>query len=188
MISRKMNHDMANKMNEILGTTTRPLYFVSFPISRNTSLPSCTANTTDPIRAKLQIQTWNLKLRQWNWQRTNESPYLIFDHSQRNQSRKWKHSNAIWRIELNMICPKKRRDESGHMHDRKMLKRSMIPQEILLGKVRNCNQSQRCDMVCHANNKIWTSCFPKNERKNTVQVESASKSIQNLQLEPASSL
>lgn len=71
-----MTHDMANKMNEILGMITRPLYLVNFPISRNTSLPSCTANTIDPIRASLSAkhhlnpkldQRGNIIVRFLNW-------------------------------------------------------------------------------------------------------------------------
>jgi len=41
-------------------------------------------------------------------------------------------------------------------------------------------------MVWHADYKIWTSGLPKHKGKDTVQVESASESIQELQLKPAS--
>jgi hypothetical protein len=53
MISRKRNQDIANKMNEMLGMSSKPPYFVNFPTSKKTSLPSWTANITDPARANL---------------------------------------------------------------------------------------------------------------------------------------
>lgn len=62
MMSRKTSHDIANKRNEMLGMISRPLYFVIFPISRNTSLASCTARTTDPTRANLPTKHGTSKL------------------------------------------------------------------------------------------------------------------------------
>jgi hypothetical protein len=65
---RRITHDIANKTNAMLGMTTRPLYFVSFPISRNTSLASCTAKITDPTRANLPerhtVQIFRIRVKQ----------------------------------------------------------------------------------------------------------------------------
>lgn len=53
-VSRSMIHDATKKMNEMLATISRWLYFDIFPISKNTSLASWRAKTTEPTRANLQ--------------------------------------------------------------------------------------------------------------------------------------
>jgi hypothetical protein len=48
-----MSHDKAKIRKEMLGTISEPQYFVSFPISKKTSLASCSASTMDPARENL---------------------------------------------------------------------------------------------------------------------------------------
>jgi hypothetical protein len=48
-----MSHDKAKIRKEMLGTISEPQYFVSFPISKKTSLASCSARTMDPARENL---------------------------------------------------------------------------------------------------------------------------------------
>jgi hypothetical protein len=50
---RRMSHDKAKIRKEMLGTISEPQYFVSFPISKKTSLASCSASTMDPARENL---------------------------------------------------------------------------------------------------------------------------------------
>lgn len=52
---RSRTHDKTNRINAKLASASAPLYLDIFPTSRNTSLASCRAKTTDPTRANLQV-------------------------------------------------------------------------------------------------------------------------------------
>lgn len=56
---RSITHDKTNRINAKLASASAPLYLDIFPTSRNTSLASCRAKTTDPTRANLQVDMRN---------------------------------------------------------------------------------------------------------------------------------
>ena len=52
---RNMIQDKTNRIKAKLAIVSAPLYLDIFPISRNTSLASWSAKTTDPTRANLNV-------------------------------------------------------------------------------------------------------------------------------------
>lgn len=58
---RRITQDNANTKNMMLGITSEPVYLLNFAISKNTSLASCIASTTEPTRANL-FHNWKRAL------------------------------------------------------------------------------------------------------------------------------
>lgn len=54
IISLSISHEIANKPKHTLAPSSFSEYLKTLAASKNTSLPSCNARTTDPIRKKLR--------------------------------------------------------------------------------------------------------------------------------------
>lgn len=132
-----MIQDKTKRMNEKLAIPSAPLYLDIFPTSRNTSLASWSARTTEPTREKL----------------SHPHP----PKKRRRRSKQWGAKGSHCRLGVWW--------------------RKHIPTYVW-----EDNKNKSSDMMTHWNSKIRTSCFPEDESKDWVCIESSHKHIQKLQL------
>lgn len=50
--------------------------------------------------------------------------------------------------------------------------------------IRHCNEDSSCNMMPHGNTKIGSSCFPENQSKDGVGVESTRIHVKSFQFQP----